>query len=47
VVLDDFDRQRVRLEGHFPGIVRLEDVEIRNGTLHLRVRLEIGSPDET
>lgn len=41
--------RRVRLAGHFPGVVRLEAVDALNGggAFQLRVRLESGVLDET
>ena len=40
--------RRVRLAGHFPGVVVLEDVEPKiDGAVQLRVRLQSGGLEET
>ena len=47
VVLPDLIGKRVRLPGHFAGIVRLEGVERLDGLYSLRVRTDAGALDET
>ncbi len=43
----DLVGKRVRLPGHFPGVVRLEGAERLDGAYRLRVRTEAELLDET
>jgi len=45
--LDTLLGQRVRIAGHFPGVVRIEGIVDIGGAYEVRVRTEGGSPDET
>jgi superfamily II DNA or RNA helicase len=47
VTLTDLIGKRIRLPGHFAGVVRLEGAERLDGAYHLRVRTESGTLDET
>jgi hypothetical protein len=45
--LTDIIGKRIRLPGHFAGVVRLEGAERLDGAYHLRVRTQSGVLDET
>jgi superfamily II DNA or RNA helicase len=47
VSVTDLIGKRIRLPGHFAGVVRLEGAERLDGAYHLRVRTESGTLDET
>lgn len=47
MTLTDLIGRRIRLPGHFAGVVRLEGAERLDGAYHLRVRTESGTLDET
>jgi SNF2 family DNA or RNA helicase len=47
VTVTDLIGKRIRLPGHFAGVVRLEGAERLDGAYQLRVRTESGTLDET
>jgi superfamily II DNA or RNA helicase len=47
MTVEELIGKRVRLPGHFPGVVRLEGSERLDGAYQLRVRTEGGALDET
>lgn len=47
MTVTDLIGKRIRLPGHFAGVVRLEGAERLDGAYQLRVRTESGTLDET